>query len=141
MGSLQELIIQIPRADIATTEATYHLDSNFFQLFEGSILDKGQLTAHIQLDKAPQHIQMHFLIQGEVELNCDRTDELFSYPIHIERTVQFKLGEENQELDVDLYMVERGASHIEIAQHIYDFVNMAVPMKRLHPRFVEEDEE
>ncbi len=138
MRSLQELVIQIPRADTATSQVTYQLGSDFFSLFEGSLLEKGDLAVHIYLDKTPRHIQLRFLIQGEVELNCDRTGELFNYPLHMERAVQFKLGEEYQELGLDMYMIERGAPYIELAQHIYDFVHIAIPMKRLHPRFGED---
>ena len=138
MRSLQELVIQVPRADTATSQVTYQLGNDFFVFFKGSLLEKGNLGVNIYLDKTPRHIQLRFLIQGEVELSCDRTGELFNYPLHIERVVQFKLGEVYQELDLDLYMIERGASFIELAQHIYDFVTLAIPMKRLHPRFGEE---
>jgi uncharacterized protein len=136
--SLQELAIQVPRADIATSQVAYQLGSDFFSLFQGSLLEKGDFIVNVCLDKTPRHVQLRFLIQGEVELSCDRTGELFNYPLHIERAVQFKLGEEYQELGLDMYMIERGASHIEVAQHIYDFVNIAIPMKRLHPRFGED---
>lgn len=138
MHSLQELVIQVPKADTATSQVAYQLGNDFFSLFQGAFLEKGDFTVTIYLDKTPQHIQLRFLIQGEVELSCDRTGELFNYPLHIERAVQFKVGAEYQELDVDLYMIERGAPYIEVAQHIYDFVNVAIPMKRLHPRFGEE---
>lgn len=141
MRSLQELVIQIPKADTATSQVTYQLGSDFFSLFEGSLLEKGNLVVNIFLDKTPRHIQLRFWIQGEVELSCDRTGELFNYPLHIERAVQFKLGETYQELDLDLYMIGREASYIEVAQHIYDFVHIAIPMKRLHPRFNEDLEE
>ena len=86
-------------------------------------------------------IQLLFSIQGEIELSCDRTLELFNYPINIERVVHFKIGDEDKELDMDLYMIERQASSIQVAQHIYDFVNLSIPMKRLHPRFADEKEE
>lgn len=138
MCSLQELVIQVPKVDMATNQVTYQLGDGFFSLFESALLEKCDLVVTIYLVRTPQHIQLRFLIQGEVELSCDRTGELFNYPLHIERAVQFKVGAEYQELDVDLYMIERGAPYIEVAQHIYDFVNVAIPMKRLHPRFGEE---
>lgn len=141
MHLVQELVIQVPRPDIATSQVIYQLGDDFFTLFPGSLLEKGNIVVDIYLDKTPRHIQLRFLIQGEVALNCDRTGELFNYPLHIDRTVQFKLGEAYQELGLDLYMIERGTPCIEVMQHIYDFVTLAIPMKRLHPRFSDDVQE
>jgi uncharacterized metal-binding protein YceD (DUF177 family) len=135
------MIIQVPRADTGSSQAAYQLGDDFFKLFEGSLLETGNLNVDVKLDKTSRHIQLSFSIQGEVELSCDRTLELFNYPISIEQIVHFKIGDENKELDIDLYMIDRQASSIQIAQHIYDFVNLAVPMKRLHPRLTDEEVE
>ena len=36
-------------------------------------------------------------------------------------------------------MIPYGADTINIAQHIYDFIGISLPMKKLHPRFRNED--
>ncbi|MEM7055544.1 MAG: DUF177 domain-containing protein [Bacteroidota bacterium] len=138
MTQLKELAIDIPRQGSASSETIYRLDGAFFQLFETSLLEKGQLDVRIQLNKNSSRIQLLFEIKGEVELVCDRTLEQFNYPVCIEQVVHFRLGDENKELDVDCYMIEQKATAINVAQHIYDFVTLAVPMKKLHPRFVTE---
>jgi len=141
MIKLHEMVIQVPRADTGSSQEVYQLDDTFFKLFEGSLLETGKLDVNIKLDKTPRHIQLLFSIQGEVELSCDRTLELFNYPINIEQVVHFKIGDEDKELDMDLYMIERQAPSIQVGQHIYDFVTLSIPMKRLHPRFADEDED
>lgn len=142
MIRLQDLVIRIPVAHTATNQVAYQLDDYFFKLFEASPLEKGKLDVQVKLDKTPRHIQLTFSIQGQVELSCDRTLETFDYPINIKQTVHFKIGDESKELDVDLYMIDRQTTSIELASHIYDFISLAIPMKRLHPRFnLEQDEE
>jgi uncharacterized metal-binding protein YceD (DUF177 family) len=141
MLRLQDLIIKIPVGPSASLVENYQLDDTFFKLFEGSLLDRGRLSVRVQLSKASQHIQLDFFIEGTVELSCDRTLELFDYPMAIHHTVHFKLGEKYQELDVDLYMLHKQASSISLAQHLYDFISLAIPMKKLHPRFSNEAEE
>jgi uncharacterized protein len=136
---LQELAIDIPRQSTGSNELSYQLDKGFFQLFESSLIENGQLVVNVKLDKSSRHIQLSFEIEGELELICDRSLEQFSHPIFIERTVYFKLDHENKELDLDLYMIEETSSTINLAQHIYDFVTLAVPMKKLHPRFRTEE--
>jgi len=49
--------------------------------------------------------------------------------------MSFRLGHENKELITELYTLEHKTATINIAQHIYDFVSLEVPMKKLHPRF------
>ena len=118
---------------------TYYLGDSFWGLFEGSPLKKSKLTATVRLNRTPSNIRMLFSIVGVVVLVCDRSMEAFEYPVHIEKKVNFKLGQENKELGTDLYMLEQKAATTNIAQHIYDFVNLEVPMKRLHPRFLNDD--
>ena len=137
----EALAIAIPRQLHASAEVTYQLDGTFFKLFENSLLEQGQLAVKVKLDKSPRHIQLLFKIKGEVELVCDRSLEPFYYPIAIEQVVHFKLGEEDKELDLDFYMIDQQASTINLAQHIYDFVTLAIPMKKLHPRFKLGEEE
>jgi uncharacterized protein len=141
MFRLKDLVIKIPVGPTATLVENYQLDDAFFKLFEGSLLDRGRLSVRVQLNKTSHHIQLDFFVEGAVELSCDRTLELFDYPIAIHRTVHFKLGEKYQELDVDLYMLHKQASSINLAQHLYDFISLAIPMKKLHPRFNSELEE
>ncbi len=119
---------------------TYDLGATFFGLFENSLLERGTLTATVEVNRKLSNIQLLFSILGTVALVCDRSLEAFDYPIHIEKEVNFKLGHENKELAAELYMLERQTSTINIAQHIYDFVSLEVPMKKLHPRFLNNDE-
>ena len=137
--AFKELAINIPRPSSGTSEVAYQLDKTFFGLFENSLVENGQLAVHIKLVKNATQIQLLFDIQGAVELTCDRTLAPFNYPIAITQTVYFKFGQETKELDVDLYMIEQGATTIDVAQHIYDFVSLAVPMKKLHPQLRDQE--
>lgn len=123
--------------DVVQSSGTlvYELDADFWQLFENNLIEKGQVTATVGINKSPRNIQFLFNIQGEVALVCDRSLESFDYPIQVEKKVDFKLGHENKELGVDLYMIAEHTFTLNIAQHLYDFVSLAIPMKKTHPRF------
>ena len=112
----------------------YELGESFWRLFEHSFVEKGQLTATVSTHKLPSSIQLLFNIQGEVVLVCDRSLEVFDYPIHVEKKVDFKWGHENKELEEDVYMIDQHADTINIAQHLYDFICLAIPMKKIHPQ-------
>ena len=132
MASLEAFDVDIVQPDGVLT---YDLDDTFFALFEHSLLDQGKLTTTIQIRKTSTNVQLQFGIVGQVVLTCDRSLEPFDYPIHIEREVNFKLGFENKELDVDLYVIKQHTAIINIAQHLYDFISLAIPMKKIHSQF------
>jgi len=133
MISLANFIIPIPEEATAQKQYTYQINEDFFAFFENSFLKQGSVQVDVIMEKTPMHIRLLFTIRGTVELLCDRTLMIFDYPIDIERAVHFKKGNENKELDVDMYMIEKDTTTLSLAQHIYDFVSLAVPMKRLHP--------
>lgn len=123
--------------DIAQSseELVYELGADFWPLFENNLVEKGHLTATVSINKLPRNIQLLFNIQGEVSLVCDRSLEAFDYPIQVDKKVDFKLGYENKELGVDSYIITEHTCTLNIAQHLYDFVSLAIPMKKIHPRF------
>jgi uncharacterized metal-binding protein YceD (DUF177 family) len=42
---------------------------------------------------------------------------------------------------VNVLQIVPETQYINVAQHLYDYIGLAIPMKKLHPRFVEEDQE
>ena len=140
MHKLKEFDIYLVKLHNESYTFVYELDEAFFKLFENSLLEKGKATVKVKLDKKPNCIQTCFGIDGSIELICDRSLEKFDYPIHIEKNVLFKVGDEDKELGEDIYMLDQKEPIINVVQHIYDFVSLSIPMKKLHPKFQEEEE-
>ena len=123
--------------DITPPEATltYELDDTFFELFEESLVEKGQLKVTLQVHRARSNVHLSFHIIGTIVLICDRSLATFDYPIELDRKIKLTFGHKKVELAADLYMIEQHTTRLNVAQHLYDFISLAVPMKRLHPRF------
>ncbi|RDV11815.1 DUF177 domain-containing protein [Pontibacter diazotrophicus] len=119
----------------------FELDDSFFDLFGKDIILGGNLIAHVELDKTESMLTFHMDIKGHVRLTCDRSLDEFDYPIDVQSKFRIKYGDENVELDDDLWQITPNTQAINIAQHLYDYIGLAVPMKKLHPRFVEETDE
>nr|WP_255594512.1 DUF177 domain-containing protein [Pontibacter sp. HSC-14F20] len=117
------------------------MDDSFFALFEQEIILGGKLLAKVELDKTESLLTLHFDIKGHVRLTCDRSLEEFDQPVDIEETLLIKYGEENAELDEDLWQITPETQTLNVAQHLYDYIGLSLPMKKLHPRFVEELDE
>jgi uncharacterized metal-binding protein YceD (DUF177 family) len=135
---LRDYEIGIAKLSNKTHLYEFDLDDSFFDLFGKELILGGNLIARVELDKAESLLTFHMDIKGHVRLICDRSLDEFDYPIDVQATFRMKYGEENAELDDDLWQITSNTQSINIAQHLYDYIGLAVPMKKLHPRFVEE---
>lgn len=113
----------------------YHLKQGFWDLFENSLINKGELVAEISTSKLVNGFQLLCHIHGAISLICDRSMEEFDHPIKIEKQINFKFGYENKELDVDSYVIEHHTTTLNVAQHLYELVSLAIPMKKIHPHY------
>jgi uncharacterized metal-binding protein YceD (DUF177 family) len=129
-------IIRLPEGE---HRFSFEVEDNFFSLFEdNSILSKGNLTAVLVLKKEVNLIGAQIEIEGTVELICDRSLETFDYPLHTVQKVIFKYGPEEMEINDEIYMITRDTPKINFAQLIYEFIFLAVPLKKIHPDYLEE---
>jgi len=101
----------------------------------------GKLTADVSLKKSESMIQMIFKVEGTIELTCDRSLDLFDQPISFENTMIYKFGDEEKELSEDVMIILNDTQTINIADLLFEFIGLQVPMKKLHPRFQEEDDD
>ena len=116
-------------------EYDFDLDQDFFALFDQTLVNGGSLTAHVVLDKSSLLLNFEFNINGTVNLTCDRSLETFDYPVAIKENLLVRFGEQELELDDNVLQIPHDAQTINIAQHLFDYIGLAIPMKKLHPRF------
>lgn len=111
----------------------YKIDDTFFELFEGGLIEHGSCNVVLDLEKSSGVLTLNFSITGTLELTCDRTLEPFTEPTDLQERVFYKFGEEEKELADDVMVIPHGTATINVAHHIYDFISLSVPMKKLHP--------
>ncbi|OYX23183.1 MAG: DNA-binding protein [Algoriphagus sp. 32-45-6] len=120
-------------------EFDFKIEDKFFQNFEDNeLLDQGNLTIRVIMDKGVNLIEMTFHITGTVKLTCDRSLEQFDYPLDITEKMIYKYGSEEQEIDETVIMITRDTPAINVAQLIYEFILLALPAKKIHPDYVNE---
>ncbi len=120
-------------------EYQYNIRQDFFKHFENSLISEGKLQADITLDKQERLIVLKFHIYGTVELECDRSLEKFDYPLDTKEQIILQYGAEEQELSEELAVITRNTQRINVAQYIYEFIGLSIPMKKLHPRYEDND--
>jgi uncharacterized metal-binding protein YceD (DUF177 family) len=86
-------------------------------------------------------MELTFHVQGSVELTCDRSLELFWHPLSFTERMIYKYGSREEELDDLVMMITRDTPSINVAQLLYEFILLALPAKKIHPNWREEQED
>jgi len=135
--------LPIARLSLKTHHFAFELGRAFFEQFDpkGEFIPDGNLHADVVLNKTERLITIDFHIVGTVRLTCDRSLDEYDQPLDIDHQLLVRYGDEPKELDDDVLQVTPDTLMLDVAQHIYDYIGLALPMKRLHPRFQNETDE
>lgn len=141
MKALNTFDIGLVKLSNKKHEFDFELHDAFFDLFDQNLVNGGNLSAHVVLDKSELLLNFTFHIKGTVKLTCDRSLDEFDYPIDTTETLHVRFGNEEMELDENVLQIKHDAQKVNIAQHLFDFIGLAVPIKKLKPEFQQEIDE
>jgi uncharacterized protein len=122
-------------------EFKYRLGKSFFDEFGRDLLEDGTFEATVLLDKHETFIEGRFHFKGTARLVCDRSLEPFDHPLQGEHKMVFKYGAEETEVTDEIVIIPHNKASLNVGRYLYEFIAVALPMKRLHPKFQEQDEE
>ncbi len=112
----------------------YEIDERFFANFEESLVKRAKVFIDISFDKKDRLFILNFDVSGSIETDCDRCGETFNLPIHGNYSLYVKIGEmpTDNSIDEDVIWIAEGASVLDVAESIYDFIHLSIPMKKTH---------
>jgi len=111
----------------------FEIDNKFFESFEESEIKEGSLFANIELEKRSTHIDLLIRISGKVNVCCDRCLEMFFYPVESESRLLIKFGKKIADADPDIISLTTDDHELDLQQHLYEYIHLALPIKRVHP--------
>lgn len=141
MKGIRELQIDIYSLSYKLHEFEFEITDKLLQIHEHSLLEKGEGICKLSLQKSETMMTLHFNIEAKVELTCDRSLDKFMHPIKLEEEVIIKFGEDNYSLSEDVLIIKNDTPSLNVGDFIYEFINLAVPMKKLHPRYKDEEDQ
>ncbi len=119
----------------------FDLDSRFLDDFSREIFDKPVLSADVILHLTETMIRAELSLTGQVQLICDRSGDAFMFPVNQKTTYFLKFGEKEEEISDELCTISKERTAVEFDQLVYDTVALSVPLKKLHPRLAESEQE
>ena len=132
LKALKQFSIPFTGLKIGKHEFEFDLDNSFFDAFEYSLIKKGNLKATVELDKQETMLILHIHIVGKVRLDCDKCLAEFDAPIAIkERQIVKFAEEETQGDDLEIMVLSKKESSIDIAGILYEFISVSVPFIKI----------
>ena len=128
MKALKQFSIPFTGLKLGKHQFDFEIDKSFFDAFEYSLVKDGALKIEVELDKQETMLILHFHIWGTIQLNCDKCLAEFSQPIEVNERQIVKFAEDDLESDdLEIIMLNKKESALDVSEMIYEFINVSVP--------------
>jgi len=116
----------------------YHIDDKFFTNYGQQDFSNCNANIKLELDKKSSFMLLKFDIDGTIDTHCDRCGNPLTIQLWDEFKVVVKLVDNpdemnEQEEDPDVYYISRAESHLHLADWIYEFINLSIPLQKICP--------
>ena len=117
-------------------EFQYSITDKFFEEFQQQDFRNCKANVKLLLDKKSSFMQLKFEIGGSLEVTCDRCTSNLPLDLWDEFNLTVKMVEDpdqmnDEEVDPDMYYIANGESHLDVANWIYEFINLSIPMQKV----------
>jgi len=116
-------------------EYNYSITDEFFATYQQQDFKDCVAKVKLTLDRKSDFLLLKFEVGGVLEVVCDRCSNNLPLELWDEFNITVKMVEEprvmnDQEEDPDVYYISRGESHVDLADWIYEFINLSLPMQK-----------
>lgn len=133
MGKYTAFKLPLKSLGVGTHEFEYHLDKQFFVNMESSDIHDADLNVALTVQYNGDIYNLDFHITGEVVLICDRCLDDLRFPIDATYHIVVKYGEDYNDDNDEVLEIPETDNTLNVAYMIKDTVELAIPMKHIHP--------
>lgn len=112
-------------------EFNFDITDAFFETFEYSIIQKGEVHINFILDKKDTMMVGEFQLEGRVKTACDRCNDSIEIPIEGEFRLIYKFANEDEE-DESIVVIFPEEFEIDIKDTLLEFMNVLLPSRSIH---------
>jgi uncharacterized metal-binding protein YceD (DUF177 family) len=97
------------------------------------------MVVTLKLTKSINLLIAEFKVEGTTKLICDRSLEEFDCPLNNTYVIHFKYSDDFEEVSDEIIHIPFGLPQLDLSQYIYEFIGLSVPMRKIHPKFADDD--
>jgi len=114
----------------------YQVTDKFFETYQPQEFTNCVATVKLKLDKKVGFMLLKFDVDGRVEVTCDRCGNNLPLQLWDEFNLVVKMVDNPDEMnekeeDPDIYYISKNESHLNVADWIYEFINLSIPMQKM----------
>lgn len=132
MKALKEYIVQFVSLKQGTHYFEFNVDNKFFEEFDCFDFLSSAFKVELAFEKQSTMMLLNFSFSGAITVPCDRCLEDVSIPIHGSEKLIVKFGNEIYDGTDDILIIPENEYEINVAQYIYEFIEINIPQKRAH---------
>ena len=136
MGNRREYEIAFVGLKPGIHEYRYQVDEKFFANYSQADFTNCEASIKLRLEKNTSFMMLKFEVGGSVNVICDRCGNRLPMDLWDEFNMVVKQVENPDEMnaneeDPDIFYISRNESHLHLADWIYEFVSLSIPMQRM----------
>lgn len=132
MGDLKQFVINFGSLPNGEHEFNFEVDDTFFQHFENSLIQKGDVGVLVVMEKKENMLLLDFTMEGVVTVPCDRCLEDLDLEIEAYNELIVKFGAEEEEETEEVVVLSPKEYELNVAQYIYEFLTVLIPLRNVH---------
>jgi uncharacterized metal-binding protein YceD (DUF177 family) len=133
MKQLNEFLIPFIGLKLGKHQFEYQINTKFFENFDFEEYESSDIKVNVVLEKRSTMLELNFKHKGTVNVPCDLTGEMFDLPIKGKIKVVVQFGDEFNNDNEELLILQHGEHQIDISQYVYEMIVLSVPLRRVHP--------
>ncbi len=133
---LQPFVIPLIGLAQGGTQFNWRADGKFFGNSGNSEIIDADLEVDVHVERASRFFGVDAAVMGWVKVLCDRCLEELELPVDTGFKLSVKFGENAETADAgdrEIVMIPDGSSELDLAQFVYDYTCISLPMRRVHP--------
>ena len=111
------------------------IGSSFFAMYEMSDISDASIDVQLTLVKHTRFLELHFAFDGWAEVSCDRCLDPLKIDVASDARMFVNFGEhegEDDSDDNDAIILPHGEDRLDVAQYLYEYVHLSLPIRRVH---------
>ena len=133
MKSNFDTTIQFSGLKSGRYEYHYALDGSFFKSYENEELSEGKVNFDVILERRERTLVFNFSFNGFIMSTCDRCLGEIEVPVSGQETLCVKFSDNETSDNEDVLILPESAYQIDLAQWMYEYVVVSMPIQKVHP--------
>jgi uncharacterized metal-binding protein YceD (DUF177 family) len=128
---LREFDIQFSSLKDGSHDFKFELTKSFFDAFDFTELIQANVDAFVTLDKRTTMLIFKFDFSGSLIAPCDRCFDPYEFNIEHSDQLIVKFSD-TEDYDGEIVVIPEAEYKFNIAQYLYEFSRLAIPLKLAH---------